>query len=173
MQPGESPVSHLRPEAVSFLTYQEKKSDVNAIFPQPVRGGDLGGDDSFGIARSPAINPSGIFGRWNKRRHRIHVSRENDGGARLLRRSRVHVAAAAFDGKLIRLVSQAKELAVKNIAYEGFVAGDRFNVYELTGESDDIHGNENNLRRGAAQSCWGRKPGARLIDRSMLLFCFG
>jgi hypothetical protein len=65
---------------------------------------------------------------------------ENDGGLGLLRRSCVHVATVAFDGKLVRLISQVTELAVNNIAYEGFIPGYRFNVYELTGKGDDIHG---------------------------------
>ena len=77
------------------------------------------------------------------------MGRENDVRLGLLRRSCVHVVASAFDGKLIGLISQAAEFGVKNIADMGFVAGDRFNVYELTGQSDDIHGKENNARDGA------------------------
>jgi hypothetical protein len=79
------------------------------------------------------------------------VGRENDVRLGLLRRGCVHVAAVAFDSELIRLVSEADEFGMKNIANRGFVPGDRFNVYEVTGESDDIHGNENNAR-GDAQS---------------------
>jgi hypothetical protein len=33
---------------------------------------------------------------------------------------------------------------VNNIAHQGFVAGDRFNVYELTSKRDNIHAKENN-----------------------------
>ena len=33
---------------------------------------------------------------------------------------------------------------MNDIANQGFVACDRFNVYELTSKSDDIHGKENN-----------------------------
>jgi hypothetical protein len=77
------------------------------------------------------------------------MGREDDVWLGLLWRSRVHVAASAFDGEFIGLVSQAAEFGVKNIADMGFVAGDRFNVYELTGQSDDIHGKENNARDGA------------------------
>jgi hypothetical protein len=47
------------------------------------------------------------------------------------------------------MVSQAAEFIVKNVADQSFVAGDRFNVYKLTGQSDDIHGKENNARDGA------------------------
>jgi hypothetical protein len=60
----------------------------------------------------------------------------------LLWRRCVHVAASAFDGHFVCLVSEAEELAVNNVANERFIAGDRFNVYELTSESDDIHGKE-------------------------------
>ena len=128
-------VRDLRPQAVPFLAYQEKKSDVNAFLTQPLGCGDLSGDDSFGIARAAAVNPTGIFGRRNKRRHRIHVRRENDRRRRLLRRSCVHIAAVAFDWKFVCLVSQAAKFGVKNVADGGFVAGDRLNVYQLTGEA--------------------------------------
>jgi hypothetical protein len=52
--------------------------------------------------------------------------------------------ATPFDGQFICLVSEAEEFAVNNVANEGFVAGDRFNVYELASESDDVHGKEHN-----------------------------
>src|SRR5208282_5299198 len=130
-----------------------KKSHVNVLFAQPLCGCDLSGDDSLGIARSPAVNPSGIFGRRNEGRDGVHVRREDDTGLGLLRRGGVHVATVAFDGKLVGMVSQAAEFAVHNIAYEGFVAGDRFNIYELAREGDDIHGKEDNARAGA-QTRW-------------------
>jgi hypothetical protein len=60
----------------------------------------------------------------------------------LLRRRGVHVAASAFYRQLICLVSEAEEFGVNNVANEGFVAGDGFNVYQLTSEGDDIHGKE-------------------------------
>lgn len=49
------------------------------------------------------------------------------------------------------MVSEADELVVNNVAYERFVAGDGFNIYKLTCEADDIHGNEDNARSSSGK----------------------
>jgi hypothetical protein len=44
------------------------------------------------------------------------------------------------------MVSETGEFVVNNIAYQRFVAGDGFNIYELTCEADDIHGKKDSAR---------------------------
>src|SRR5579862_2334468 len=61
----------------------------------------------------------------------------------MLRRSRVDVEARAFDWHLVRLIAQAAKLAKKIICHRSFVASDRFDVHQLAGERDSIHGGEN------------------------------
>ena len=66
-------------------------------------------------------------------------------GPRLLRGHREHIAARAFDRHLLRLEAAPEQFGVKEIAHRAFVAGDGLDVYELTGEGDDIHARQDTL----------------------------
>ena len=75
-------------------------------------------------------------------------------GRGILRRSREHVAARAFDRNLFRVKASPHQFIVEKIADRAFVAGDRLDVHELAGKGDDIHARQNTL---AQRSC--RRPG--------------
>ena len=65
-------------------------------------------------------------------------------GLRLLRRRGVYILAVPFYWKFFRLPVRAGKFAIQKIADLGFVAGNRFDVDELPGECDDVHGREDN-----------------------------
>jgi len=137
-------------EAVSFLTDYEEESDVNSFALQALGGSDLRGDDALGVARSAAIDAGGILRGRNEGRDGVHVGGEDDRRVGMIRVRGINVEAVAFDGNLSCLVSDAAELAVEIVRDGGFVTGDRFDVDELTGEGDSVHGGEDS------------KPGFRL-----------
>src|ERR1700739_4724583 len=65
----------------------------------------------------------------------------------MVRRSRVDVEPRGLDRHLARLVAQAAELAKKIICDRGLVAADRFDVHQLAGERNSVHGGENSRSR--------------------------
>jgi len=136
-------IRNFRPEAIAFFSDYEKKSNVNAFALQAFGGGDLRGDDALGVARSAAIDAGGILRGRNEGRDGVHVGGEDDHRVGMIRVRGINVEAVAFDGNLSGLVSDAAELAVEIVRDGGFVAGDRFDVDELTGEGDSVHGGEN------------------------------
>ena len=57
----------------------------------------------------------------------------------LFRRSRVNIAAFAFDEHFLRVVAEPVEFFAEEIGRRTFVSGDRLDIYELSGEGDNIH----------------------------------
>src|SRR5581483_5856237 len=94
---------------------------------------------SLGVARSATIDSAHILGRWNKWRHRVHVSRKKERRSGLLWRVCKHVEAVALHRHLLHLVPQPGEFPVQKFSHRAFIPGDRLNVYKLTSERDDVH----------------------------------
>ena len=72
---------------------------------------------------------------------------EHDAGIGMLRGSRANIEARPLDPHFPRLIADPAELAKEIICYGSFVAGDRFDVHQLAGERDSIHGGENSRAR--------------------------
>ena len=64
---------------------------------------------------------------------------ENHFRMRLLRRCGIDVEAIVFDGDSARLISDAAEFSIEIVSDGSFVAGDGFDVDELTRERDGVH----------------------------------
>ncbi len=64
---------------------------------------------------------------------------KNDGGIRLLWRSRVHVGAVAFDRHESGVVAKFLEFLLDDMSDRRFVSGDRFDIHELARECNDVH----------------------------------
>lgn len=132
-------VGDSRAQAVALLTHDEEKSNINSFAAETLRGGDLGGDDAFGVAGAAAVDASGVLGRWDEGRDGVHVRGEDYFRTGLLRRGGINVKTVAFDGNSAGLVADAAELSVEIICDGGFVAGDGFDVDKLAGEGDCVH----------------------------------
>ena len=156
-------ICNFRSEAIALFSDYEEKSNVNSFALQAFCGCDLRGDDALGVTRSPAIDAGGIFRGRNEGRNCVHVGGEDDRRAGMIRVRGINVEAVAFDGNLSGLVSDAAELAVEIVRDGGFVAGDRFDVDELTGEGDGVHGGENS-KTGFGLPASGGRLGRQASD---------
>src|SRR5579863_3484316 len=116
-------IRNLRAQAVLFLSHNEEQPNINTFLPQPLRSRYLRGDDPLRIASPAPINPGFIFRRRKERRNRIHVRGEDNLRSRLLRRSRKHIAALAFDWHLAGAIAEAAEFAVNEIPRPTFISG--------------------------------------------------
>ena len=164
-------VGDLRAQAVALFARNKQQADVDLFVAQALGGGDLGGDDALGVARSAAINSRGVFGRRNEWRNRIQMRGENDvwnaglclpaSSFRPFRRHGIDVEAIAFHRHFLRLISQPRQFPPKIVSDRGFVAGDRFDVDQLTRERDGVHGGENSRgERGARRKAGVRGQGS-------------
>ena len=115
-------ISRFRAQAVALFAHYKQQSNVNSLAAQSLRGSNLRGDDSLGVARAASVDSSRIFGRCNERRNRVHVRGENHRRIRLLRRSSIDVEAIAFHGHAPRLVADAAKLSIEIVSDRRFVA---------------------------------------------------
>jgi hypothetical protein len=76
------------------------------------------------------------------------MSRENNRRLRLFGRGRKYIAPPPFHGNLSSLESESAQFTLQKIANRTFITSDGFNIDELTGESDDVHGGKNKSSRG-------------------------
>jgi hypothetical protein len=135
-------VGHVGTQAVAFFAGDEEQSNIFSFAAQALGGGDLRGDDSFGVACAAAVDSRLVFGGRDVGRNGIHVRGKPDGRLRLLGGSGVYVEAVGFDRHFLHLIAETCEFSVEIVSDFIFVAGDRLDVDHLAGEGDGIHGGE-------------------------------
>jgi uncharacterized protein len=116
---------------------------MNPRGPETFCSRDLGGNNPFGITRSAAGNARVVLRRNYERWNGIHVSGKNDRRALMSGESGEDVVPSAFYRHPDRLISKPRKLGMQKIAHSPLVAADRFDVDELPGKLDDVHGKEN------------------------------
>ena len=110
------------------------------------------------------------------------MSGEHNSGPGLLRERRENIAAGAFHGHFVSVVSQPGQFAVKKVSDGSLIACDRLNVHQLARKSDDVHDEripqarravprESNSLRGNADSStrFRRYRGCKRLGRQFLV----
>src|ERR1700685_3989820 len=133
-------VGHLRAQAVALFSRHEKQADVDPLLAQAFGGSDLGGNDSFRVAGTAAVDSRGIFGGEDEGRNRVQVGGEDHFRVRLLKRRGIDIKAIALDWNSSCLIADAGEFTIEVVPDGSFVAGDGFDVDELASEPDCVHG---------------------------------
>ncbi len=62
-------------------------------------------------------------------------------------RGRIDIESIVFDLDFFCLIAESTKFAIEKISHSSFMAGDGFNVNELTRKRDCIHGRRINHRR--------------------------
>lgn len=138
---------------VALFADDEKEADLDVGVAEAVGGGDLGGDDPFGIAGSAAVKELIVFAEAEEGRDGVHMGGENyigcdAGECGVDVEAVVGQVAGARSGGVIRLLDQGAlygillgfEILMEKRASMAFVEGSRFDIDEAACEVYGVDG---------------------------------
>src|SRR5438270_12782279 len=96
-------ICFLRTLAVALLANKKEQADSCVLAAQTLGSRDLRCDDAFGVARTATVNVLSILRRSEKRRHGVHVRREDQIGSAVC--GGVHIVSISFNRHLFRAVA--------------------------------------------------------------------
>ncbi len=110
---------------------------------QAQRGRNLSGKNALGVARTASENARRILAGGNEGRHTVGVRRENNGGRGIFRPMGKEVEAMALDRHTLDREVHGGQVMFEEVNDRSLVAGSAFDVDQLPGQGDEIHGGEN------------------------------
>src|SRR5688500_3755660 len=126
--------------AAAFFAADEYQADARLTFgSQPLRGGDLRGENALGVTRAAPIQHTAVDAAREERRHTIEVRREHefrfaDGGDHVRSRLAGDGLEWLFEYRITALAQEAGQPG-RDLT---FIAGRRFDVDELASEREMI-----------------------------------